>query len=315
LLGLTILAGCVAQSAPPGPTIMQPAELPDAFVMQDGAPLPYRRWVPQAEPHAVLLAIHGFNDSKDAWEIPAPDWAAQGIAVYAPDVRGFGAAPGRGLWSGGQAMAADIAAMSRLLRTRHPGVPLVILGESMGGALVMLAAVDQQANADAYVLSSPAVWSRSRMNWAMQAGLWLAATLVPGLAVGRGPVRIRPSDNDDALRRLSRNPLTILKTRFDTLRGLVDLMDTALAAAPRFNKAGLFLYGAHDELIPAEATATLWRTLPASALRALYPQGFHLLTRDLNRSFPITDIAAFTLHGTRPEQAMQSGKDWLASQG
>ncbi len=294
---------------------MQPAELPEAFVMPDGAYLPYRRWLPDAEPRAVLLAIHGFNDSRDAWEIPAPDWAAQGIAVYAPDMRGFGAAPGRGLWAGGQAMAADIAAMTHLLRARHPHARLVIMGESMGGALVMLAAVDQQADADAYVLSSPAVWSRSRMNWAMQAGLWLAATLVPGLAVGRGPVRIRPSDNDDALRRLSRNPLTILKTRFDTLRGLVDLMDTALAAAPRFTRSGLFLYGAHDALIPAEATAKLWHTLPDSALRALYPLGFHLLTRDLNRRFPIVDIAAFVLHATPPEQAMLAGVEWLAAQG
>ncbi len=315
LLGLTALAGCVAQSAPPGPFIMPPAELPDAFTMQDGARLPYRRWLPEGTPRVVMLALHGFNDSRDAWEIPAPDWTAQGIALYAPDQRGFGAAPGRGLWAGGQAMAADAAAMCALLRARHPGVKLVLMGESMGGAIAMLAATDHAADADAFVLSSPAVWGRARMNWAMQAGLWLAATMVPGLAVGRGPVTIHPSDNMEALLSLSRNPLSILKTRFDTLNGLVNLMDDALTAAPRFTRPGLFLYGAHDDLVPEQATARLWRTLPSSAIRAFYPHGYHLLTRDLHRAAPIADIAAFTLRDAVPQAAVAAAHAWLARQG
>ena len=195
------------------------------------------------------------------------------------------------------------------------GVRLVVQGESMGGAVAMLAATDHGADADAYVLSAPAVWARSRMSWAMQGALWLAANLVPGLVVGRGPVRIRASDNDDALRRLANDPLTILKTRFDTLKGLVDLMDAALGAAPRFTQPGLFLYGAHDELIPPDATATLWRILPPTAVRAFYPQGYHLLTRDLHRAAPIGDIADYSLRGEVPKVAQQHGVEWLAAQG
>jgi alpha-beta hydrolase superfamily lysophospholipase len=290
-------------------------ELPDVFVMPDGACLPYRTWLPDGAPKVVMLALHGFNDSRDAWEIPAPDWAAQGIAVYAPDLRGFGAAPGRGLWAGGQAMAADAAVMAKLLRARHPGIKLVMLGESMGASVAMLAATAHAADVDAYILSAPAVWGRARMNWAMQAGLWLLANMVPGLAVGRGPVRIRASDNYDALLRLSRDPLTILKTRFDTLKGLVDLMDDALTAAPSFSAPGLFLYGAHDELVPAQATARLWQTLPRGAVQAFYPLGYHLLTRDLHRALPIADIAAFALYAAVPDVAIKDGVDWLAAQG
>jgi acylglycerol lipase len=294
---------------------MPPAELPDAFVMPDGARLPFRAWLPDGAPSVVMLALHGFNDSRDAWEIPAPDWAAQGIAVYAPDQRGFGAAPGRGLWAGGQAMAADAAEIAALLRARHPGARLAMLGESMGGAVAMLAATDHGADVDATILSSPAVWGRARMNWAMQAALWTASNLVPGLTVSRGPLPIRPSDNDDALRRLSRDKLTILATRIDTLRGLVDLMDMALAAAPRFAAPGMFLYGAHDELVPKEATLALWRSLPAAAVRAYYPQGYHMLTRDLHRSAPIGDIAAFARGRTVPEAALHAARDWLEAQG
>ena len=62
-----------------------------SFVMPDGTRLPYREWLPAGPPTAVVLALHGMNDSRDAWEYPGPDFAAGGIAVFAPDQRGFGA--------------------------------------------------------------------------------------------------------------------------------------------------------------------------------------------------------------------------------
>ena len=85
---------------------MAPAQTEDAFVMADGVRLPYREWLPEREPWAVVLALHGMNDSRDAWEIPAPELNAAGIAVFAPDQRGFGDTAVRGYWPGGDALAA-----------------------------------------------------------------------------------------------------------------------------------------------------------------------------------------------------------------
>lgn len=315
VLGLAAVAGCVSHAAPPGPSIMTSTQEPDAFLMPDGARLPYRVWRPQGAVTAVVLALHGFNDSRDAWEVPAPDFNAAGILIYAPDQRCFGEAPGRGLWAGADAMAADAAHMAGLLRARHSGKRLILLGESMGAAVLMCTATKFSPDVDGYVLSAPAVWGRARMNYLMQGSLWLAATFVPGLAVGRGPVRITPSDNMAALIRLSTDPLTIRSTRFDTLRGLVNLMDEALDSAPRFTAPSLFLYGAHDDLVPKRATAAVWRSLPPSAFCAFYPDGYHLLPRDLGRAAPNADIVAFVLHGTPPANATQAARIWLSEQG
>ena len=313
-LGMTVLSGCVAQSAPPGPSIMPPEQDTNHFVMPDGAKLPYRVWVPKGEVKAVVLALHGFNDSRDAWEIPVPTYTDAGILVYAPDQRGFGQAPGRGLWAGTDAMANDAADMAALLRAKHPGKKLYLLGESMGGAVLLCCEVRRRPDVDGYVLSAPAVWGRRRMNVWMQASLWLASTFVPGLAVGRGPVRIHPSDNNAALIRLSQDPLTIHNTRFDTLAGLVNLMDDALAAAPNFTAKALVQYGAHDDLVPAAATTLLWRTLPPKSIRAFYPDGYHLLTRDLHRQIVNTDTAAYIADGLRPTLSEEAAKAWLATQ-
>jgi alpha-beta hydrolase superfamily lysophospholipase len=205
--------------------------------------------------------------------------------------------------------------MARLLRRRHPGVPLVLMGESMGGAVLMLLATTlRPPEVAAYVLVAPAVWGRARMNVFLRGGLWLASSMVPGLAVnGASVVHVCASDNRDALIRLSRDPLTIHATRFDTLRGLVDLMDAALAAAPRFADPGLFLYGGRDELVPPEATAATWRSLPQRSdgpQLAYYPDGYHLLLRDLDRARPLGDIIDWIDRRPAP---LPSGADLAAA--
>ncbi len=293
----------------------------DAFTMPDGARLPYRTWLPEGRPQAVVLALHGFNDSRDAWEYPAPAFAAAGVAVYSPDLRCFGAAPGRGLWPGTDGLVADAAEMVRLVRALHPGVPLVLMGESMGAAVLMVLATGKLAPPDvSYVLIAPAVWGRARMNFVLSGALWLAVTLVPGLAMTRGPVQITASDNREALIRLSTDPLTVRRTRMDALGGLVKLMDAALAAAPRMRVPSLFLYGGRDELVPRAATAATWQALPRGGTGgpriAYYPDGYHLLLRDHARAVPIGDIVAWLRDPlvALPSGAERAAQLWLEAQ-
>ncbi len=318
LLAIAIaLGGCATHLAPPGPAIEQPRETADAFVMPDGMRLPYRTWLPAGEPWAVMLALHGMNDSRDAWEYPGPEFAARGIAVFSPDQRGFGETAVRGFWPGTQALVDDAREMALLLRRRYPHARLILLGESMGAAVLMrLATSPQPPEVDGYVLVAPAVWGRAEMTVFLRAGLWLAANLVPGLTVTGRVARVTASDNREAIRRLSQDPLTIHETRLDTVNGLVDLMDAAVAAAPRFQAPALFLYGGKDELIPDRATVAIWRELPAGLVRAFYPAGYHLLLRDLERVTPIDDIVAWM---RRPDVKLPSGADraaaaWLAKQ-
>ncbi|MBN8873339.1 MAG: alpha/beta fold hydrolase [Rhodospirillales bacterium] len=312
------LAACTAELAPPGVPLGPPAETADAFVMPDGARLPFRAWLPGGDPWAVVLALHGMNDSRDAWEYPGPDFAQAGIALYAPDQRGFGASATRGLWAGGPGMAADVRAMVALLRAQYPRARLYLMGESMGAAVLMcLATEPDPPPVDGYVLIAPAVWGRAKMNVFLRSSLWLMASAVPGLRLtGSGFVRVRASDNREAIRRLSTDPLTIHGTRVDAVRGLVDLMDAALAAAPHFHARALFLYGGHDELIPPKATAATWRALPPGPVRAFYPAGYHLLLRDVHRITPTTDIITWM---RAPDAPLPSGADraaaaWLAKQ-
>ncbi len=315
LLWLTLLTGCVYVGDDPGAPVGILAPTMDAFVMADGVRLPYRAWLPEQPPRAVVLALHGMNDSRDAWEIPAPELTAAGIALFAPDQRGFGDTAGRGYWPGGDALAADAGQMARLLAARFPQARLILMGESMGAAVLMrLATGPQAAKVDGYVLISPAVWGRSAMNPALRGALWLASRLVPGMELtGRG-VGVIASDNYAALRRLSSDPLTLKATRVDSIRGLVDLMDDAQDAASSFDAPALVLYGGRDEVIPPKATRLIWDRMPAGVRRGYYPDGYHLLLRDLGRGEQLGDVIAWIAdpRAKLPSGAEARAASWLA---
>ncbi len=302
LLGVGACAPTLREAGPPA---MTPELTADKIVVADGAELPLRRWLPNDEPRAVILALHGFNDYGNFFAVPGEWFAAQGLAAYTYDQRGFGAAPHPGLWAGTTALDTDLTTVTRLLRARHPGLPVFLLGESMGGAVAMTALTgDDPPPADGVILASPAVWGRSTMPALQRGLLWLGAHTVPWLTVsGRGLQR-QPSDNIEMLRALGRDPLVIKETRIDALWGLADLMDAALGAAPRLPGPALILHGGNDQIIPEAPVAQMLATLPGGGNgggngdgdgpRVIrYERAYHMLLRDLGAEAVWRDILAW----------------------
>lgn len=279
----------------------------DAVVMEDGARLPLRVWTPaEGSTWAALVCLHGMNDHGMAFHLAGPWWAARGVAVYAPDQRGFGAAPGRGVWAGPDRMVEDLRQITALVRARHPTATIGVAGESMGGAVAITAFTsDRPPDADRLVLLAPAVWGWSSQPWANRASLWLAARLMGGVAASPPDWAVRDilaTDNLPELRRMGRDPGMIFETRFDTLHGLVSLMEGASRRLGALPGPTLLAYGGRDQIIPPAAMA---RALAAAGAApglttAFYPGGRHLLVRDLDRARVMGDVLGFLRDPARP---------------
>ena len=310
----------LGNAVPPDGPPRQPQLAEKAFIADDGTALPLRTWLPEGTPKAVILALHGFNDYSNAFAAPAEDWAKHGIATYAYDQRGFGEAPRRGRWAGSYQLADDLAAESRVLRARYgKSVPVYLLGESMGGAVVVSAVTGAAGAprplADGIILVAPAVWGRSTMNVFERVALWTGDQLFPSMTLtGRG-LNITPSDNIEMLRALSRDKLVIKETRVDTIKGLVDLMDMALEAAPHVSEPMLFLYGARDEIVPRQPTELWLANLPVqdgtTRHIALYAEGYHMLLRDLEAPLVWHDVESWLADHRAP---LPSAADHRASE-
>lgn len=293
-----LLAACGPLVAPRGGLTLDPfiGEAPDGslvFVTRDGLSLGYERWEAR-DTRAAVVAFHGMNDYARFVRLPAAWWAERGLSTYAIDQRGFGRSPYRGYWAGSEAMLDDFRDFTALVRAKHPGVPLYILGESMGAAVVLagLARADAPEN-DGVVLVAPAVWGFSTMNPLYSATLWFAAHVLPGTTFTGGDLEVTPSDNRDALVDLYKDPLVIKPTRPDAIYGLVSLMDRALIESPKVKGRVLVLYGAKDEIIPRGPIERLVSRMTAQVRIALYPDGYHLLMRDKSRETVWADVLAF----------------------
>lgn len=301
LLLLALLGACAPVTRPAGEPVAAPSMTDDALVMADGMPLALHAWQPREEPRAVILALHGYNDYGNAFALPGEVWAAEGIATYAYDQRGFGRSPTPGLWPGTATLAADAGSALALVAARHPGVPLVLLGESMGGAVATLViARDPPSELHGAVLVAPAVWGLDTMPWSYRASLWLLAHILPSLTLSGSGLEIWPSDNIEMLRALGRDPLVLKESRADAVLGLVRLMDAGLAAAGEMPLPLLLVYGEQDQIVPRQAMARFAANLSGPVRIATYPEGYHMLLRDLGRGLPIADIARFVLDPDAP---------------
>jgi acylglycerol lipase len=318
---LSLLFVCVGCTSPVlksmGPATVIPAASDKFLTATDGAQLPLRIWQPEnttAKPRAVIIAVHGFNDYSNAFYLPAPFWAKQGIITYAYDQRGFGGAPHRGFWPGTKTLTADLRTAVAAISKRHTGIPVYVLGVSMGGAVVMATLAEGPIEAiDGAILAAPAVWGRTHMNIFQCAALWLAYNTMPDLKLtGRG-LKIQPSDNIKMLRKISKDRQMIRETRVDTIKGLVDLMDTAFAAAPKISHTPVLIaYGLKDEIVPKNPSLIVMRRLDTKhTTRALYDTAWHMLLRDLKAEIIWRDIAAWMTDRRKP---LPSGADQQAAE-
>lgn len=305
-----LIGGCAPWHTPPGAATDHPILTNTHFIATDGSHLPLRRWHPDGPPRAVILALHGFNDYSKAFDSPARTLAEAGIATYAYDQRGFGEAPHRGAWSSVAGMTGDLRAAASLIRAANPDIPFYILGESMGGAVVMAAMRGDQPppEADGYILSAPAVWARRVMPFWQRWGLEFFAHTIPLFHVTGQGFNRTPSDNRAMLRQLGRDPLVIKYTRIDTIYGLVGLMDAALDAAPHLPDRTLILLGQKEDIVPSDAMQALMQALPTHGCVqvARYRSGYHMLLRDLKADVVLRDLDAWM---RQPGQRLPSGAD------
>lgn len=276
------LMGCMAERLPPGPGPATAAFIDDGhWRAGDGFVLGMSQWQAQ-NARAVIVALHGMNDYGQFIELAAKHWQARGIATYAYDQRGFGRTEGNGRWPGHEAMAEDARTFVALVRAKHPGVPVYLLGESMGGAVAMVAAAGRaEPVADGLVLVSPALWGWSNLDIVKRSALWAMMQIAPGSRLtGRG-LNIKPSDNEQMLVALGRDPYVIKATRVDAVYGLTDLMEAAWLGVPGVRVPTMVLYADGDEVVPSKPIVEAAAAMPGTKHVVCYNDGFHMLLRDL----------------------------------
>lgn len=148
----------------------------DSFRLKadDGADIHVHSWLPDGAPRAAFQIAHGLAEHAARYGRLAQELTARGFAVYANDHRGHGqtaAADDLGFFAeseGWRKCVGDLWTLNRRIAADHAGLPIVLLGHSMGSFMAQDFVADHSEAIASLVLSGsngppPAIAGVGRM--------------------------------------------------------------------------------------------------------------------------------------------------------
>lgn len=130
----------------------------DFFTVIDGIKLFYRYFEPEGEIKKVVLAMHGLAGHSGMWTMLGDSLYYENTIVYVPDVRGHGRSGGiKGNVDNFDDVVEDYQEFVKMIKTKHPDIPLFIVGESMGGAVGINYCAKYQDEIQGAVICAPGI--------------------------------------------------------------------------------------------------------------------------------------------------------------
>jgi alpha-beta hydrolase superfamily lysophospholipase len=245
--------------------------------LQDGTPLFYRYWQHPDAQAPVLVIVHGLG-AHSGWFLDfGSELHASGLTVYALDHRGFGRSGGdRGHIRRGEQFVDDLDAFVDLVGTRHPGLPRVLLGHSMGGLFsVYLAARDAthgRNHVAGLILINP--WIRDSAKVSLRA----IATVVLGGPRGSTAIPAGTDAPDTSVMTLNAEAAKMLLTDERWVRRrtasfyyqvALGMRGKVLKQAPRVRAPALVIQVDRDRSVIAKASEQCYKALGSADKRWL----------------------------------------------
>ncbi|PZG17291.1 alpha/beta hydrolase [Nonomuraea aridisoli] len=244
-----------------------------------------REW-PHDDPRYIALLCHGYGEHIGRYEYVADRLVRHGAAVYGPDHMGHGRSEGeRVLIDDYEDVVTDVHTVEERARAEHPGVPVVLIGHSMGGMIAARYAQRYGSGLTALVLSGPVI------------GEWQVLTEL--LAYPEPPDT--PIDPATLSRDLSvgaaygEDPLVWhgpFKRR--TLEALSSMLDTIRKSGTLGALPTLWIHGEDDQLVPpAGSRIGIEAARGTDFTERIYPAARHEVFNETNKDEVLDDVTTF----------------------
>ncbi|MEL6686904.1 MAG: lysophospholipase [Pseudomonadota bacterium] len=198
---------------------------------RDGTTLMGRHWEAQ-HAFATVALVHGFGEHCGRYQPWVQHLTARGIQVVAIDLRGHGRSDGpRGVINGYDDFRADLDALLTRAKELHAPLsgPLILMGHSMGGGIVLDYGLQEEPGVDGIIASAPLIALAEPPPSILQIIVRGLAKLFPRLALKQpidgSKISTMPAEQstyvDDALNHGSMGVKTVVDL-IDTGRALMD---------------------------------------------------------------------------------------------
>jgi lysophospholipase len=268
--------------------------LHETFLGKRGVTIFWQAWLPDEKPRAVVVVAHGFGEHSGRYTNLVEAIVPKGYAVYAPDHRGHGRSEGtRALIDDYEFLLDDLDEIFKRVAHDHPGLPVFLLGHSMGGSVALASALRKQSHLRGLILSGPLV-SNVGVPKALAAVAGLLGRVAPRLGVrqlgssgvSRDPAVVAAYDAD---------PLVFHgKMPAGTGAALVRRSAAFASQMPSLNVPLLVVHGTADQLVDVECGKTVHRLAGSTdKTLKLYDGLFHEVMNEPEKATVLADISAW----------------------
>ncbi|XP_002740296.1 monoglyceride lipase-like [Saccoglossus kowalevskii] len=262
------------------------------FVNVDGLHIYARSWAPadQSKLRAVCLLLHGLAEHSGQYDRIAIPLTGCGVMVYAHDHLGHGQSEGDRIDIKDFNMyVRDSLQHVDIIKKKFPHLPIFLYGHSMGGTMVILAAMERPDQFAGVVASAPAIKLNEK--------LALIASTQHTLDLNMEDLSRDPEENEKS----ETDPLA----QFEAIKpGFVSqLLDICLKIQPKISSIKcpfLALHGDADKVCDPQGSRMLMERAQSSDRKlVLYPGYYHDLHREppQEAALVIRDITSWI--GTR----------------
>ncbi|QTN26670.1 alpha/beta hydrolase [Rhodoferax sp. AJA081-3] len=254
------------------------------FTATDGNNVMVQDWLldPNVKLRGVVIIVHGLGEHAGRYDHVARQLNAWGFAVRGYDQCGHGESHGaRGSLPTDTRLLDDLADIVDSTRARTPkGIPLILLGHSMGGLVVGRFVSLGLRKVDGLVMSSPAL--DAGMNAFQKFLVSVLPKIAPDLRVGNGVKPQFVSHDPAVVAAYKADPLVHDRISARLARFIAEAGPQTLALAPQWKVPTLLMYAGDDRLLNADGSREFAKLAPKDVVTtqcfdALYHEIFNEL--------------------------------------
>ena len=252
-----------------------------------------RSWCPESTPRAVAVICHGVNSHGGQYAWVGQQFVASGIAAFALDLRGRGRSDGERFYVEDIAdYVSDVAATIELARSRHPGLPIFLLGHSAGGVVSSTYALENQTKLAGFICESFA-FQVPAPGFALAAikGISHIAPRLPVLKLKNEDFSRDPA----AVAALNSDPLTANEVQpAITVAALVRADERLREEFPLIKLPVLIMHGTDDKATVCRGSQFFYDTAGSKdKTLKLYDGHYHDLLADVGKAQVLADMVAW----------------------
>jgi alpha-beta hydrolase superfamily lysophospholipase len=265
----------------------------ESFAGRGGTRLFMRTWQPAGTPRAAVVLCHGVLSHSGQYLWSGEQLSAAGFAAYAYDHRGRGRSEGPRLFINDiSEYTEDLGSFIALIKVRQPGLPIFLLGHSMGGVISCAWALDHQNEVAGFICESFAfeVWAPAPV---------LSIVRFLGRVTPKLPVlKLQNKDftrDAQALAKLEADPLTKGEVQpAGTVAALLKATDRMRKEFGNITLPLLIMHGTKDKAtVPAGSQLFYDKARSNDKTLKLYEGHFHDLLNDVDKDRVMADVVGW----------------------